>query len=127
MTAAGATQTSATGTGEEAKPTLYCSFCGKSQFEVRKAHSGPTVFVCDEASPSASKFARTTMYRPKLETRDLSRRDTSNVAEIRRARDEQLRTSLHQMVDVLRKREVSWAVIGGGVGSLRQAAWDRFS
>lgn len=28
--------------------TLYCTFCGKSQFEVRKLIAGPTVFICDE-------------------------------------------------------------------------------
>jgi hypothetical protein len=28
--------------------TLYCSFCGKSQREVRKLIAGPTVFICDE-------------------------------------------------------------------------------
>lgn len=28
--------------------TLYCSFCGKSQHEVRKLIAGPTVFICDE-------------------------------------------------------------------------------
>jgi ATP-dependent protease Clp ATPase subunit len=28
--------------------TLYCSFCGKSQHEVRKLIVGPTVFICDE-------------------------------------------------------------------------------
>jgi ATP-dependent protease Clp ATPase subunit len=27
--------------------TLHCSFCGKSQHEVRKLISGPTVFICD--------------------------------------------------------------------------------
>jgi ATP-dependent Clp protease ATP-binding subunit ClpX len=32
----------------EAKNTLYCSFCGKSQHEVRKLIAGPTVFICDE-------------------------------------------------------------------------------
>jgi ATP-dependent Clp protease ATP-binding subunit ClpX len=31
-----------------AKTTLYCSFCGKSQHDVRKLIAGPTVFVCDE-------------------------------------------------------------------------------
>jgi hypothetical protein len=30
------------------KNTLYCSFCGKSQDEVRKLIAGPTVFICDE-------------------------------------------------------------------------------
>ncbi len=28
--------------------TLYCSFCGKSQHEVKKLIAGPTVFICDE-------------------------------------------------------------------------------
>ena len=27
--------------------TLYCSFCGKSQHEVRKLIAGPTAFICD--------------------------------------------------------------------------------
>ena len=30
------------------KNTLYCSFCGKSQHEVKKLIAGPTVFICDE-------------------------------------------------------------------------------
>ncbi|APG62792.1 ATP-dependent protease ATP-binding subunit ClpX [Sphingorhabdus lutea] len=34
--------------GSEGKSTLYCSFCGKSQHEVRKLIAGPTVFICDE-------------------------------------------------------------------------------
>ena len=34
--------------GTDSKNTLYCSFCGKSQHEVRKLIAGPTVFVCDE-------------------------------------------------------------------------------
>jgi ATP-dependent Clp protease ATP-binding subunit ClpX len=38
---------SKTGSGDT-KNTLYCSFCGKSQHEVRKLIAGPTVFICDE-------------------------------------------------------------------------------
>ena len=34
--------------GSDAKNSLYCSFCGKSQHEVRKLIAGPTVFICDE-------------------------------------------------------------------------------
>ena len=30
------------------KSTLFCSFCGKSQHEVKKLIAGPTVFICDE-------------------------------------------------------------------------------
>ena len=33
---------------EKNKNILYCSFCGKSQHEVRKLIAGPTVFICDE-------------------------------------------------------------------------------
>ena len=33
------------GSGEK---LLYCSFCGKSQHEVRKLIAGPSVFICDE-------------------------------------------------------------------------------
>jgi len=34
--------------GGDTKNVLYCSFCGKSQHEVRKLIAGPTVFICDE-------------------------------------------------------------------------------
>ncbi|MEM7740146.1 MAG: ATP-dependent Clp protease ATP-binding subunit ClpX [Pseudomonadota bacterium] len=39
---------SGTGGTGDGKNTLYCSFCGKSQHEVRKLIAGPTVFICDE-------------------------------------------------------------------------------
>lgn len=34
--------------GEDNGKLLYCSFCGKSQHEVRKLIAGPSVFICDE-------------------------------------------------------------------------------
>jgi len=37
-----------TGSGDEGGKLLYCSFCGKSQHEVRKLIAGPSVFICDE-------------------------------------------------------------------------------
>ncbi|WP_304440265.1 ClpX C4-type zinc finger protein, partial [Oleiphilus sp. HI0067] len=36
------------GKGEDNGKLLYCSFCGKSQHEVRKLIAGPSVFICDE-------------------------------------------------------------------------------
>ena len=33
---------------ESDKTTLFCSFCGKSQHEVKKLIAGPTVYICDE-------------------------------------------------------------------------------
>ena len=37
-----------TGETTDSKNTLFCSFCGKSQHEVKKLIAGPTVFICDE-------------------------------------------------------------------------------
>ena len=34
--------------GSNSKNTLHCTFCGKSQHEVRKLIAGTTVFICDE-------------------------------------------------------------------------------
>lgn len=36
------------GTSDDSKNTLYCSFCGKSQHEVKKLIAGPNVFICNE-------------------------------------------------------------------------------
>lgn len=36
------------GKGDDSDKLLYCSFCGKSQHEVRKLIAGPSVFICDE-------------------------------------------------------------------------------
>jgi ATP-dependent Clp protease ATP-binding subunit ClpX len=41
----------------ETKNKLYCSFCGKSQHEVRKLIAGPTVFICDECVPTRAEEA----------------------------------------------------------------------
>ena len=35
-------------TGNDSEKLLYCSFCGKSQHEVKKLIAGPSVYVCDE-------------------------------------------------------------------------------
>ncbi len=130
MTAAVANQTSTTDTAakEEAKPSRYCSFCGKSQFEVRKLISGPTVFICDECVALCVKICEddnvpTEIGNPRL----IPTETLLLLLQYAGARDEQLRTSLHQMVDVLRKRGVSWGTIGEAMGVSRQAAWDRFS
>ena len=39
--------------GNDSKNTLYCSFCGKSQHEVRKLIAGPTVSFATNALSSA--------------------------------------------------------------------------
>ena len=48
------------GRGEEGK-LLYCSFCGKSQHEVRKLIAGPSVYVCDECVELCNDIIREEM------------------------------------------------------------------
>jgi hypothetical protein len=43
------------------KQLLYCSFCGKSQTEVKKLIAGPTVFICDECVELCAEIVRTEM------------------------------------------------------------------
>jgi ATP-dependent Clp protease ATP-binding subunit ClpX len=40
---------------------LYCSFCGKSQHEVRKLIAGPSVFICDECVDLCNDIIREEM------------------------------------------------------------------
>ena len=66
---------------------LYCSFCGKSQHEVRKLIAGPSVFICDECielcndiireETPAAKPAQGRQVRPADAARDPRRSSTS--------------------------------------------------
>lgn len=47
--------------GDDGKKLLYCSFCGKSQHEVRKLIAGPSVFVCDECVELCNDIIREEM------------------------------------------------------------------
>jgi hypothetical protein len=47
---------SADGPGPAPQKTLYCSFCGKSQHQVRKLVSGPAVFICDACIDLCTEF-----------------------------------------------------------------------
>lgn len=130
MTADVATQGPATDTAAKEKATekMRCTFCGKSNFDVRKLIAGPTAFICDECVALCVKICDddripTEIGDPELIPNEpllLILKNTS-------ARDEHLRTALQHMVDVLRNRGVSWARIGEALGVSRQAAWDRFS
>ena len=54
----------------ESKNTLYCSFCGKSQHEVRKLIAGPTVFICDECVELCMDIIREEHKNNLVKTRD---------------------------------------------------------
>jgi ATP-dependent Clp protease ATP-binding subunit ClpX len=49
------------GRGDDSGKLLYCSFCGKSQHEVRKLIAGPSVFVCDECVELCNDIIREEM------------------------------------------------------------------
>src|SRR5689334_4944386 len=49
---------------------LYCSFCGKSQHEVRKLTAGPSVFVCDECVELCNDIIREELEERAERTRD---------------------------------------------------------
>ncbi|AFX98798.1 ATP-dependent Clp protease, ATP-binding subunit ClpX [Candidatus Endolissoclinum faulkneri L2] len=54
----------------ESKSTLYCSFCGKSQHEVRKLIAGPTVFICDECVDLCTEIIRQEHQTTLIKSRD---------------------------------------------------------
>ena len=56
--------------GGDSKSTLYCSFCGKSQHEVRKLIAGPTVFICDECVELCMDIIREENKTTQVKTRD---------------------------------------------------------
>jgi ATP-dependent Clp protease ATP-binding subunit ClpX len=56
--------------GGDSKSTLYCSFCGKSQHEVRKLIAGPTVFICDECVELCNDIIREESKSALVKTRD---------------------------------------------------------
>jgi ATP-dependent Clp protease ATP-binding subunit ClpX len=56
--------------GGDSKSTLYCSFCGKSQHEVRKLIAGPTVFICDECVELCNDIIREESKSALVKSRD---------------------------------------------------------
>ena len=57
------------GKGDDGK-LLYCSFCGKSQHEVRKLIAGPSVFICDECVELCNDIIREEMQEHAAESAD---------------------------------------------------------
>ena len=115
--------------GRKLPAALHCSFCGRSQHDVAKLIAGPFVFICDACVAMcndviASRPISDPDYKKPLE------RPTEHllllIGSVNYAADAS-RDFLQQVVDELRRREVSWAEIGQGLGVSRQSAWERFS
>lgn len=117
------------------KPTLHCSFCGKSQHDVEKLIAGPAVFICSECVAECNKWIAAPPDALTPKSRAHSIQDLESFSDERLIQWLKTEAALHEYtsaglqntVDILRKREISWTVIGAALGVSRQAAWDRFS
>jgi ATP-dependent Clp protease ATP-binding subunit ClpX len=68
--------------GASSEKTLYCSFCGKSQHEVKKLIAGPSVFICDECIDLCNEIIRDEVLPAGAETKE-GRSDLPTPAEIK--------------------------------------------
>jgi len=67
--------------GASSEKNLYCSFCGKSQHEVKKLIAGPSVFICDECIDLCNEIIRDEL--PEGDAAQLTRSDLPTPAEIK--------------------------------------------
>ena len=107
-----------------------CSFCGKSQTEVRELISGPGVFICNEcvelclpiiAQKPTEAGAPSSLLPDNAPTDKLLKMLAGYNGAF-----EAVGAAMQDIVDILREREVSWAAIGQTLAVSRQAAWKRF-
>jgi hypothetical protein len=116
----------------EMPATLYCSFCRKSQHAVKKLIAGPAVHICDACVGLCAKIVEETPDPDPAKPITMKWEDmpTEQFLTILGAQDQmyrEVRDRVQQTVDILRKREVSWADIAAALNVSRQAAWERFS
>jgi hypothetical protein len=109
--------------------TLYCSFCFKSQHEVKKLISGPAgIFICDECVGLCNEIIGGRP--PKVSKPSPEELPTERLLVRLQPIEETLQgkgNQLQKVVEILRSREVSWAQIGAALGISRQSAWERFT
>ena len=115
------------------KGPLHCSFCLKSQHEVKKLIAGPGfIFICDECVGLCDAIIADT-YKPDAaagEKFKLGNIPTERLLARLKPIEQTLQgmgNQLQTVVEELRGREVSWARIGEALGVSRQSAWERFS
>src|SRR5437763_5805261 len=109
--------------------TLYCSFCFKSQHEVEKLISGPAnIFICGKCIGLCNEIIAGRPPTPaRVSPEELP---TERLLERLRPIEDTIQgegNQLQWVVDLLRSRGVSWAVIGAALGISRQSAWERFT
>jgi hypothetical protein len=112
------------------RKTSYCSFCFKSQHQVRMLISGPAgIFICSECVALCNECVAGRF--PDLSKRPSDQElPTERLLERLQPIEETVQgkgNQLQRVVEILRSREVSWAQIGAALGISRQSAWERFS
>ncbi len=113
-----------------APKTLYCSFCFKSQHQVRTLIAGlASLFICDECVALCNEVIAGRPIDRSKRPAD-SELPTERLLERLQAIEDTLQgkgNQLQWVVDMLRSRDVSWAQIGTALGISRQSAWERFT
>jgi hypothetical protein len=108
-----------------------CSFCGKPHTEVGRLVAGAGVYICNECVDlCAAIVAEHASREPVERIRPWAAMTDEQILEhIPRvaATASSVEADLHQWVDELRRRGVTWARIGASLGMTRQSAWERFS
>jgi ClpX C4-type zinc finger len=121
----------------EATPVLErlyrCSFCGKGQTEVKTLVSGPGVFICDECVQLCQAIIEKKAATPgtneppgSLLPEDAPTENLLKTLAGYKGAFERVDGAMQDVIDILREREVSWAMIGQALAVSRQAAWKRF-
>ena len=115
----------------------YCSFCSKPQNEIEKLIAGPGVFICNEcvalcediiAAEASKKASGKKDERPDVASY-LDNLDLDTLKKRLAVRERVLADvdqAQQMIVQALRRKDVSWADIGGALGVSRQAVWRRF-
>ncbi len=119
---------------KRADATYFCSFCRKSQHEVKKLVAGPAVFICDECVGLCDRIMAKSPdpdpSRPAPEIKGYDAFPTAKLLQLLKPQErtcDDTRAVLQRTIDILRARKVSWTAIAEVLGISRQAAWERFS
>ena len=115
------------------KRVYRCSFCGKSQEQVKTLVAGLGVFICDECVQLCQAIIDKKPATPATQEVPNSllpeNAPTENLLKTLAGYNgafERVDAGMQDIVDILREREVSWAMIGQALVVSRQAAWKRF-
>lgn len=111
---------------------LCCSFCLKDKDAVAKLVAGSGVYICNECVDLCHEIIGSQVVAEES-ARGFGawseRPDDEHLASLARTQAviSQVDAALHEHVEVLRARGVTWTRIGEALGVSKQAAWERFS